>query len=202
MLAMTRLSRADSQVRTREQLVATAKTLFLRDGYFATSLDRVAEEAGYSKGAVYSNFRGKDELGLAVLDEIRAEQAGQIVAVMSRGSDLELEFGSTVRRNRDLRAAYTTRGSAIRAALAQVLVGLSGELGTQLPMAAEELATAFVSLGIGLGLQRAVDHDLPVRVLTDLVRVLAGLPPVGTAGTAGTAATAGLRSAPAGRARS
>jgi AcrR family transcriptional regulator len=40
--------------------------LFLRDGYAATSLEKVADEAGYSKGAVYSNFWNKDELCLAV----------------------------------------------------------------------------------------------------------------------------------------
>jgi AcrR family transcriptional regulator len=209
---MPRLSRADSQARTREQLLATAKALFLRDGYFATSLERVADAAGYSKGAVYSNFGSKDELCLAVLDEIRLEQAGQIVAALQAAGDLdarlaaferwaetaigdegwsnlELEFGSTVRRDPALRAAYTSRGAVIRKAVADLLDGLVAEMRTPLPMPAAELATALVSLGIGLGLQRAIDHEIPVRVLTDLVRVLAD------------PATA-IRSAPAGRARS
>src|SRR5881227_1173489 len=72
---MARLTRAESQARTREQLLETAKELFLRDGYSMTSLEKVADEAGYSKGAVYSNFRNKDELCLAVLDRIHEDQA-------------------------------------------------------------------------------------------------------------------------------
>lgn len=75
---MARLTRAESQARTREQLIETAKQLFLRDGYSVTSLERVADEAGYSKGAVYSNFRNKDELCLAVLDRIHDEQVALV----------------------------------------------------------------------------------------------------------------------------
>src|ERR1700742_3268755 len=80
---VTRLTRAESQARTRTQLLRTARELFLRDGYLATSLDKVAEDAGFSKGAVYSNFRRKDELCLAVLDEIRAERAAEIAGLLA-----------------------------------------------------------------------------------------------------------------------
>ena len=55
----TRLTRPESQARTRAELIATARDLFLSDGYAGTSLERVAEAAGYSKGAVYSNFASK-----------------------------------------------------------------------------------------------------------------------------------------------
>src|SRR5581483_9290125 len=80
---MPRLTRVASQARTRAQLIGTAREMFLRDGYFATSLDRVADTAGYSKGAVYSNFASKDELCLAVLDQLLNERAAQIVAAMA-----------------------------------------------------------------------------------------------------------------------
>src|SRR5436190_17636833 len=83
---MARLTRAESQARTREQLIATAKELFLRDGYSTTSLERVADEAGYSKGAVYSNFRNKDELCLAVLDLIHQEQ-GELLTRSLAGAE-------------------------------------------------------------------------------------------------------------------
>ncbi|MDN5852536.1 MAG: TetR/AcrR family transcriptional regulator, partial [Actinomycetia bacterium] len=63
-------TRAERQAQTREALISVARELFLRDGFAATSLDRVAVEAGFSKGAVYSNFSGKEELGLAVLDDL------------------------------------------------------------------------------------------------------------------------------------
>jgi AcrR family transcriptional regulator len=195
-----RLTRAQTQARTRAQLIRTARELFLRDGYFATSLEKVADEAGYSKGAVYSNFRNKDELCLAAIDEIRGEQAARIAAAVTSAtsfeerlaafehwaesaigdegwSNLEIEFGSQVRRDPALRAAFAERGAAIRAVIAQVIVAGTEELGTDLPMPADELATALLSLGVGLGLQRAIDHSIPVRTLTNVIRVLAGLAP-------------------------
>ncbi|MDT7795343.1 MAG: hypothetical protein QOD59_4784, partial [Mycobacterium sp.] len=66
----------ETQAETRAQLVKTARQLFFDDGYRPTSLEKVADAAGYSKGAVYSNFRNKDELCTAVLDEVRAERLG------------------------------------------------------------------------------------------------------------------------------
>ena len=53
------LTRAERQAQTRVKLIDVARSMFLEDGYGATSLDRVALEAGFSKGAVYSNFQGK-----------------------------------------------------------------------------------------------------------------------------------------------
>ena len=67
---MARKTRAESQAETRAQLLKTARQLFFDDGYHPTSLEKVADAAGYSKGAVYSNFRNKDELCLTVLDRI------------------------------------------------------------------------------------------------------------------------------------
>lgn len=196
---MARLTRAESQAHTRQQLVEVATELFLRDGYFATSIDRVADEAGYSKGAVYSNFRNKDELCLAVLDEVRGRQAAQVFAALTAAespegrvaaferwaeatlgdegwSNLELEFGTQVRRNEALRAEYARRGGEIRSMIAAVLASAAADLGIELPIPAEDAATALLSLGIGLGLQRAIEHDLPVSALTNLIRLLAGLP--------------------------
>jgi len=66
---MPRLSREESQERTRAKLLAAARALFAQNGYGMTSVDRIAEKAGFSKGAVYSNFNGKEDLFLAVLHE-------------------------------------------------------------------------------------------------------------------------------------
>jgi AcrR family transcriptional regulator len=63
-----RLSRQDRKQRTRADLVAAAREVFLRRGFHGASLEEICEQAGYTKGAVYSNFAGKDELFLAVLD--------------------------------------------------------------------------------------------------------------------------------------
>ncbi|MGV9313593.1 TetR/AcrR family transcriptional regulator [Streptomyces sp. NPDC003691] len=63
-----RRSRAEQQKETREALIIAALMTFARDGYHGTSLETIAGEAGFSKGAVYSNFGGKAELFLTVMD--------------------------------------------------------------------------------------------------------------------------------------
>jgi AcrR family transcriptional regulator len=68
-MATTRTTRTERKARTRADLLAAARRVFLRRGFHAASLDEIAEEAGYTKGAVYSNFRGKDDLFLALLAE-------------------------------------------------------------------------------------------------------------------------------------
>ena len=62
------LSRQESQQQTRQALVAAARAVFARDGYHGANLELIAREAGFSKGAVYSNFDGKAALFLAVMD--------------------------------------------------------------------------------------------------------------------------------------
>ncbi|TDQ47248.1 TetR/AcrR family transcriptional regulator [Actinorugispora endophytica] len=63
-----RRSRAEQKRETRDALVVAALVAFTRDGYHRASLEGIANEAGFSKGAVYSNFGGKAELFLAVMD--------------------------------------------------------------------------------------------------------------------------------------
>lgn len=196
---MPRLSRAASQARTRAQLVATARELFLRDGYFATSLEKVADAAGYSKGAVYSNFASKDELCLAVLDTLLEDSARQLAAAVLRRKrfagklaelekwarsvldadgwiTLEIEFASQTRGNPELRAAFAERAEALRAAIALVLRSGARESGRQLPLSIDQLATTVLSVGLGLALQRSFDPSVSVRALTDTTRMLVGLP--------------------------
>lgn len=63
------LSRRDSQQQTRDALIVAARAVFAEVGYHAAGLDRIAREAGFSKGAVYSNFDDKPALFLAVMDQ-------------------------------------------------------------------------------------------------------------------------------------
>ncbi|MFI0349225.1 TetR/AcrR family transcriptional regulator [Actinomadura sp. 9N407] len=63
-----RRSRAEQKRETRDALTVAALVAFTRDGYHGASLEGIANEAGFSKGAVYSNFGGKAELFLAVMD--------------------------------------------------------------------------------------------------------------------------------------
>ena len=125
---MVRMTRAESQAQTRTQLVATAKQMFFKDGYHPTSLEKVADVAGYSKGAVYSNFRSKDELCAAVLDEIRAERFAEVLELVAQPdrfealrewaervigdpgwTPLEAEFALHARPNEQLRTELAAR---------------------------------------------------------------------------------------------
>ena len=63
-----RLTRVERKARTRDEILEAAHRVFLRDGFHRATLDDIAEEAGYTTGAVYSNFDGKDGLFLALLD--------------------------------------------------------------------------------------------------------------------------------------
>ena len=64
-----RLTREEKKARTRAQLIDAAATVFARRGFVAASLDEVAEEAGLTKGAVYSNFASKEELFQGVIED-------------------------------------------------------------------------------------------------------------------------------------
>lgn len=64
-----RLTREESKARTRKELLRAANRLFVRNGFVATSLADIAEEAGLTKGAVYSNFESKEDLFLALLED-------------------------------------------------------------------------------------------------------------------------------------
>lgn len=191
-----RLPRAESQRETKERLVATAERLFLRDGYNATSLDRVAEAAGFSKGAVYSNFANKDELCLAVLDALHAREVAAIAEAFGKkrtmkgrlamfeawaekmiGDEgwtrLEVEFAIHARKHASLMRELATRDRAVREGLTAIVALQRGGEEGELP--ADQAALALLSLGIGLGFQRMIDPTISVRVLTDAIRLLLGV---------------------------
>ena len=68
------MTRAEQQQRTREEVLAAADRLFVERGFHATSVDQIAQAAGYTKGAVYSNFAAKEDLFFAVYER-RMERA-------------------------------------------------------------------------------------------------------------------------------
>ena len=61
-------TRKQKQQRTRVELIEAAGRVFARRGYHGASVEEIAAEAGYTTGAVYSNFKGKEELFLALND--------------------------------------------------------------------------------------------------------------------------------------
>jgi TetR/AcrR family transcriptional regulator, transcriptional repressor of aconitase len=67
-----RLTREESRAQTRATLVAVGRRHFLRHGLGGAVAEKIAEDAGYSRGALYANFDGKEELFLAVIREEHA----------------------------------------------------------------------------------------------------------------------------------
>ena len=192
------MTRAESQARTRARLLEIARPMFLRDGYAATSLDKVADAAGFTRGAVYSNFRNKDELCLAVLDEIRTERAGDILAILRATTlaerverfetwaenvigdpgwtRLELEFGVQASANDALREELGARILGLTELIAEGVRTFEHTDGAELRMPAEEIGVAMLSLGVGLGVFRSIEPKLPISALVNTLRVLTGLP--------------------------
>ncbi len=74
---MPRLTRKEKQEQTRSCLMKSASRVFARRGMSGASIDEVAEDAGYTKGAFYANFKSKEELFLAMLDESFSERVAE-----------------------------------------------------------------------------------------------------------------------------
>jgi AcrR family transcriptional regulator len=90
-----RLTREESKAQTRGDLLRAANRLFLRRGFHATSINDVAEAAGVTRGAVYSNFETKEDLFLALLQEIGNPESPWINQDQLAPSDLDGATGDT-----------------------------------------------------------------------------------------------------------
>ncbi|MBA2875799.1 TetR/AcrR family transcriptional regulator [Thermaerobacillus caldiproteolyticus] len=63
-----RLTQKERKEETRKLLLDSAVEIFAEFGFHGASVDKIAEHAGFSKGAVYANFNSKEELFLALLE--------------------------------------------------------------------------------------------------------------------------------------
>lgn len=188
---MARLSRAKTQDRNREKLLAAARELFLRDGYRATSLSGVADRAGFSTGAVYSNFSGKAELATLVLRDLHHQQFSDLRAIMDPGAApatiasgvlawgeralssgwprLELEFTLDGRADERVVAAAAARQQEGVDALARVLAGLlPAEVAETLSLRA--VADGLINLAIGVAVRRQIDPTVSLAPFELLLR--------------------------------
>lgn len=84
---MVRLTREQSRAQTRERLLAAAATVFEQMGYSDASIDRIAEDAGYSKGAFYSNFASKEDIFLQLVEQLSSHNAEQLCAALDQEND-------------------------------------------------------------------------------------------------------------------
>jgi AcrR family transcriptional regulator len=179
----TRLTRDEKKALTREKLLDAATRVFARRGFAAASLDEVAEEAGLTKGAVYSQFGSKDDLVVALFEErldtqtlgipgaldwqsdvqSQAEMAGRLLEKLEdEERDLFLlqnEFQIHAIRNPQFSAAYRRRTDRIRAEIVKLVEQGAATLDVPLTMPSEEVALVVNALALGLGLFRLEDHE-------------------------------------------
>ena len=191
-----RLTRQESQARTRALLLEVATTEFLAHGYAGTSLERVAELAGFSKGAVYGNFAGKEELCLAVLETHFFGQLQTFVtdfaaggatiddrlAVLERWLEklladdawqlLALEFAVQTRRNPKIQAQLAEREKMVRMAVTALLSQQIAQLGVKPVLPPDQLGVVLVAVVGGIAVQRLIDPSIPSGLVTVAVRAL------------------------------
>jgi AcrR family transcriptional regulator len=179
---VARLTRAESQAQTRSELLVAAARVFARRGYSGASIGEIAEEAGFSHGAVYSNFESKEDLFLAVYEHWVAERVSEIEAVWSKGGSLveraraatvewvehfrrdprafllRLEFAVRGAHEPELRQELGTRVGAVPLAIRRLLEDALRREG--LPVSGgEQLALALQALSIGLALEGLSNPD-------------------------------------------
>ena len=71
---------------TRTHLLDAAAQVFARQGFHGASIDAIAAAAGFTKGAVYSNFKNKEDLFVALLEERVERQVEQVREAMARAT--------------------------------------------------------------------------------------------------------------------
>lgn len=194
-----RTRRDEQRARTRHELLEAAQVVFARQGYHATSVDDVAEAAGYTKGAVYSNFRSKEELFLELLDrridrnverlenvllESSAEQRPQVLGEIRDSLDkqnddwflLQTEFMLYAARNEEVRERVADRHRRTRERLTELVRATLEDLGITEPrVPVEELAQLLLSAASGLNHAGMIDDDVASRsghLLTLLAELL------------------------------
>jgi AcrR family transcriptional regulator len=182
---MTRaLSRKDKQAKTRSALLKSAAKLICRKGITEASIDDVATDAGYTKGAFYANFKSKEEMFLVMLDEAYAEELERLEAHLPGGEEpveevrqsaedfirfvrsdpewprLYFEFVVYAARNPEFREELATRNRAMRERIAEVIRNWAGDFSGPPPFPYEDIATMLFCLADGFLVQQLVEPDV------------------------------------------
>lgn len=203
-MTMTEPVRRPRREDVRADILRTATEAFLADGYRRTNLAEVARAAGYSKGAVYSNFGGKPELFGEVMDSRATEFADGALSEFDRifssedplqaaaslvealtatlGSPqnwpmLLEEFRSLAAEDVRLQTIYTRWRLSQRSRLAEQIRRRRADLGLDLRLDVDAAATLLISVTNTLQLElRAAPDSMPATVLAGtLALALAGI---------------------------
>ena len=172
----------------RRALLDAAAAVFARQGIEAASLDEVAAEAGFTKGAIYSNFDGKEglidalvadrtsaylDLGLEAVDSLdtslvlQAQVLGdRLTAANEEQRDWHLLFFElwqrAVRSPDPGRSAFHGQRTSMRAVIAETIEEHAAASGADLPVPPAELAVVLMALANGLAMERMLaPSDVP-----------------------------------------
>jgi AcrR family transcriptional regulator len=167
----------------RRRLLDAAAEVFARRGYDAARLAEIAQAAGFTKGAVYSNFAGKHALLAQLIDrnartqlavgtvEVAAQgrpwsAAENIAEVFARGiveqgtwSRLIIEIAQQAAHDPEVRQAYIGIRRALRDELAAAIADGCARHGIELTVPAGRLALTLQALRMGLALENGTDPD-------------------------------------------
>jgi AcrR family transcriptional regulator len=195
-----RLTRKERQERTRCHLLEAAGRVFARRGLAHASVDEVAADAGFTKGAVYANFRSKEELFLAMLDARFEQRLAEMARALSTDeppeaqartaardfveylkSDPEWErlfFEAALHASRDeaFRVQLTRRYAAMREQMAEILRARTQSAGFDPGVPFEDLARMVFAMSNGVAFERLVE---PEGVPDDLLPAMLELFTVG-----------------------
>ena len=196
-----RLTREESRLETRTRLLESAAQLFAKGGYEGASVDLIAESAGYSKGAFYSNFKSKEAIFLELLDVHKRREidalaqllaqdvpASELVSLIrnsesSRVSDfdfglLSAEFQLQACRDKTFAKTYAKLHRTHVDTMAGLITKLFVKLDRTPPSEPRDLAEIIMALTTGLSLQRtSVQGPLRKGFLTAAILQVLGLGP-------------------------
>ena len=195
-----RLTREQSKAATREKLLDAARQVFAARGFHAASVEEIAAEAGYSTGALYSNFGGKEDLFLVLMDREVTRHAQEVADAVGRratvaekaegGADfwmafierehelmlLFMEFWAYGVRDPQVRAHVAAHFAEVRRMLTKLIVDGARQFDLELTIPAEQLAIAIDALADGIARQKLADPEaIPDELLgTVLATLFAG----------------------------
>jgi AcrR family transcriptional regulator len=167
---------------TRQHLLDAAAIVFARNGFRGATLDEVAATAGFSKGAVYSNFKSKEDLFLELLDDRIDRQFAVVSEVLESGSHdlaelfprirdifrsdtfwdedfvtLWLEFVLYARRNPEIRAKLAASLQRSRAQVQKLIEHEYAVAGVSPTYPAQDVAEISLAMFNGLSIDRLVN---------------------------------------------
>lgn len=192
-----RLTRTERREQTREELLSSAERLFVGKGFHATSVEEIAQEAGYTKGAVYSNFGSKEDLFFAIYErrvdlvvadyEREFREAGPVggserlvaQAARRRGSEDDgwlavfFEFWAHVVRRPELRERFAEIHRRVLEPIAAGTEQVMEERGIELPVGARQYTVALHVMALGLSLERLTQPEVvDVTLAPRMVRLM------------------------------